>query len=167
MPTTPLPFHELPITGIEPQPWVSQRTVEELSAKLTPLLRHEEVAEFGWTQVALPLESGHGIWDVRDVWLRTVHDTGRERHELALFATDHPTLGRLFLDPATPLRTLAVQLDRTVRDSAYMSALLELFGTGASVVVSRAGIVLEEADDFQKAAAVEQLNALFKGRKPQ
>ncbi|MFI9271816.1 hypothetical protein ACIGXM_14015 [Kitasatospora sp. NPDC052896] len=160
-------FHQLPITGIEPSPWVAQRTVEELSEKLTPLLEHEEIAEFGWTQVALPLESDHGIWDVRDVWLRTVHDAGRARRELRLFAADHPTLGRVFQSRPTPLHALAAQLEQVVRDSAYMSALLELFGTGASVVVSRAGIVLEEVgiDEPDSAAAAEQLKALFMGRR--
>lgn len=139
-------LNDLPFIGERPREH-TQATVDELSDLIMPVVNHPEIATIGFSVTHLTMDSDPEIYEVRQIWVRTIHDGSREPHELGLWATDHPTLGNILFGKAqTELGRSVDALWNALRDSRYRDAVLRVFG-GGDFTVSREGIV--ELNEFE------------------
>lgn len=143
-------LNDLPFTGERPGEQ-NRATVDELSDLIMPVVNHPEIMEIGFSVTYLTMDSDPEIYEVRQIWARTIHDGVREPHELGLWATDHPTLGNILFGKAeTELGQNIDALWNALRDSRYRDAVLRVFGCG-DFTISREGIAeLDEFDPYEE-----------------
>lgn len=143
-------LNNLPFTGRRPT-GDTQATVDELSDLIMPVVNHPEIIEIGFSITHLTMDSDPELYEVRKIWVRTVHDESRQPHELGLWVPNHPILEDILFGRAgTDLGRRVDALWNALRDSRYRDAVLRVFG-GGDFTVSRAGITVEENwDPFDK-----------------
>lgn len=140
----------LPYNGHRPQP-ETQATVSDLSDLIMPVVNHPEIVEIGFSVTHLPMDSDPELYEVRQIWVRTNYDAERSPHELGLWATSHPTFGKiLFGQAVTSLGRDINALWNALRNSQYRDSVLQVFGDG-DFVVSRGGItVIDEFEPYEE-----------------
>lgn len=143
-------LRDLPVTGKSPAE-ETQATVDELSQLTMPVINHPEVSEAGFSVTHLTMDSDPEIYEVRQIWVRTTQDDGRQPHELGLWVPSHPTLGEVLFGSATT--ELGRYIDawwNALRDSRYRDAVLAAFGRG-DIQISKTGItVLDEFEPYEE-----------------
>lgn len=141
-------LNNLPITGRLPAR-EAQATVDELSDLIMPVVNHPEIVEIGFSVTHLVMDSDPELYEVRKIWVRTVHDESRQPHELGLWVPSHPTLGDILFGKAdTDLGRSIDALWNALRDSRYRDSVLSVFRNG-DVTISRKGITVgHEIDPF-------------------
>lgn len=142
-------LNDLPVFGKRRHDDDDQATIDELSNLVMPVINHPEIEEIGFSVTYLTMDSDPEIYEVRKIWVQTIHDDSRAPHELGLWATDHPTLGRvLFGDSDTELGRNVDAWWNALRDSRYRNAVLSVFGRG-DVRMSSGGIrVMHDEEMF-------------------
>lgn len=142
-------INDLPLSGGRPT-LETQASVDELSDLLMPVVNHPEVMELGFSVTHLTMDSDPELYEVRQIWVRTIHDEARQPHELGLSVLGHPTLGKvLFGRTETDLERNAAALWNALRDSRYRNAVLSTFSTGY-FTISREGITeLDEIEPWE------------------
>lgn len=134
-------LNNLPLTGRNPA-GDAQATVDELSNLIMPVVNHSEIVEIGFSVTYLPMDSDPELYEVRKIWVRTIHDESRQPHELGLWVPSHPTFGDILFGLAeTDLGRSVDALWNALRDSRYRDAVLRVFGYG-NVTISRDGITV-------------------------
>lgn len=134
-------LNDLPVTG-ERHAGEPQATVDDLSDLIMPVINHPAIKEIGFSITHLTMDSDPEIYEVRRIWVRTIHDESREPSELGLWATDHPTLGKVLFSAAmTDLDRNIDSLWNALRDSRYRDAVLSAFGRD-DVTISSEGITV-------------------------
>ena len=138
---------DLPVTG-ERVSETEQATIDDLSNLVMPVVNHPEIKEIGFSVTYLSMDSDPEMYEVRRIWVRTIHDGSRQKSELALWGSDHPTLGHvLFGQSDTDLGRKIDFLWNALRDSRYRNAVLSVFGSG-DITVSREGIRVNDTRDW-------------------
>lgn len=143
-------LNDLPYAGKRPlRP--AQATVDELSNLIMPVVNHPDVTEIGFSVTHLTMDSDPELYEVRQIWVRTVHDTLRQPHELGLWVPRHPTLGDILFGRAqTDLGRSVDALWNALRDSRFRDSVLHIFGAG-DFTVSREGVqVGDEIEPYEE-----------------
>jgi len=142
-------IEELPVTGeIHRNREDEAATVDDLSNLVMPVVNHPEVAEIGFSVTHLTMDSDPEIYEIRRIWVRTIHDMSRDPSELGMWDGEHPTLGRvLFGEATTALGRNINSLWNALRDSRYRKAVLKVLG-GGDFRISGEGITIGDGDDF-------------------
>lgn len=143
-------LNDLPCDG-ERFHGTAQATVDELSDLIMPVVNHPEVVEIGFSVTHLSMDSDPELYEVRQIWVRTTHDGSRQPHELGLWGTSHPTLGKtLFGQAETDLGRSVDTLWNALRDSGYRDSVLKAFGDGTFVVSGEGITVIEGFEPYEE-----------------